>query len=119
MNPLLFGAQMKTLSIYRQTSTQSARGSVTSTWTLSHAIERVDIQPVSADVLRMLEGNRDRVAYDCFHAESTIDIVNGDRVADPFNPLATTPKYVVRNVQKWPPVDGMLGHCRFLLERLG
>lgn len=119
MNPLSFGGIFKTLSIYRQTATQSTRGAVTATWTLSHTIERVDIQPVSADVLRLLEGNRDRVEYDCFHALSTIDIQNGDRVADPNNPLATTPKYVVRNLQKWPPVDGLLGHCRFLLERLG
>ena len=119
MNPLSFGGIFKTLSIYRQTATQSTRGAVTATWTLSHTIERVDIQPVSADLLRLLEGNRDRVEYDCFHAESTIDIVNGDRVADPHNPLATSPKYVVRNVQKWPPVDGLLGHCRFFLERLG
>jgi len=119
MNPLSFGTQLKTISVYRQTTTQSARGSVTATWTLHHTISNVDIQPVSADVLRLLEGNRDRVEFDCFHTDSSIDIANGDRVLDPLDSGATSPKYVVRNVQKWPPMDGLLGHCRFLLERLG
>jgi hypothetical protein len=111
------GSSLKTLSIHRKTTSQSISGAKTLTWTLSHNIENVDVQPVSADVIRMLEGSKETVRYRCFLEGDGKDIKNGDRMPNPVEGTSAVDLEVFQ-LQKWPSTSGMPAHTEFLLRKI-
>lgn len=112
-----FGADLKTLSIYRKTTSQSDRGTVSASWALSHSLPSVDVQPVASEVRRQMEGDRETIQYVCYVAGGAPSLQNGDRVIDPLT-SDTIPTLEVFDVEKWMAASGLPGHTRFYLRKV-
>lgn len=118
------GANLQTLSVYRQSSSQSASGAVVPAWTLSHSLSSIDVQPAMmanaqySVVLRLFDGDKASVRYQCFAEGTDLDIENGDRVTDPLD-SSVTAGLEVANLWKWSASAGMPAHTEFLLITAG
>lgn len=108
----------------------SSSGAVTASWTGRTYIENVDVQPVSNEILRKLEGSREEIKYQCivegFPASQSggLEIYDGDRVYDPIPRDATgsvpeDPDMEIFGVKQfWTYGTNMPGHTEFFLRKV-
>lgn len=107
------------IGIYRGTASKDSENIVTKSWTLSHTITDIEIQPVSNDIRQSFEGVGNSIQYEAFIQGTSADIVDGDRLKDPLASSAPgEPNMEVFNVQEWPAVDGLPGYINFLVRRI-
>lgn len=123
MGILSIGANLKTISVYRKTMSQSESGAVVESWSLSHSIPKIDVQPADTnarfgEILRLFDGDKESVRYQCFAEGADLDVENGDRVTDPLDGTVIA-GLEIANLWKWSASAGMPAHTEFLLVTVG